>query len=127
MSGPGYSLVNDGGSTTRIIGTSDPKAAEAAAFNLDNNIPDKENLIGATSTARQIDDYNNNNIINRIADKKIKEAAVSQLMTWVAGILTIEGEIVSTFALNWVWRSYGGALLVKEEHDLLRDVIINIK
>ena len=119
MSGPGYSLVNDGGSTTRIIGTSDPKAAEAAAFNLDNNIPDKENLIGATSTARQIDDYNNNNIINRIADKKIKEAAVSQLMTWVAGILTIEGEIVSTFALNGFGVVIGGALLVKEEHDLL--------
>ena len=40
-------------------------------------------------------------------------------MTWVAGILTVEGEIVSAFALNGFGVVIGGALFVKEEHDLL--------
>ena len=119
ISGPGYSLVNDGGSTTRVIGTSDPKAAEAAAFNLDNNIPDKENLISATSTACQISDYRNDSIIEEIYSDVKKTAITSQMTTWLAGILTIEGEIVSTFALNGFGAIIGAAYYVKEKHDLL--------
>ena len=119
ISGPGYSLVNDGGSTTRVIGTSDPKAAEAAAFNLDNNIPDKENLISATSTACQISDYRNDSIIEEIYSDVKKTAITSQMTTWLAGILTIEGESVSTFALNGFGAIIGAAYYVKEKHDLL--------